>query len=273
MKRKHIAWIVIAFVVLGIMYFLQQRKRPQTIEGLGEEHVLSEDLSASFAREIKCYLGEEEDEGVHLAKVGDAWTVKNRFDAPADETKVDELLEKIEGLRGELRSSSSDVLKDYGISDENALHLIIYAKGGTEKAHLLLGKRGPSQGKNFLRSEGSSDVYVVSEDLRGPFGVYSETNDRSPEAKNWLQRTLLELEKDDPEYIRKWFSENDIRDNFQAFDVAMTFIKEHEANSVAMLYRIIGCSHEEGMDYPEGHSCPGCPFWHGRNRWTGELEH
>jgi hypothetical protein len=84
---------------------------------------------------------------------------------------------------------------------------------------------------------------------------------------------ILEQEDVDSEHIKKWFSENDIRHDFQAFDEAMNFIKEQEAKTVAMLDRIIGCPHEEGIDYPEDQSCPECPFWHGRNRWTGEMEH
>jgi len=35
-------------------------------------------------------------------------------------------------------------------------------------------------------------------------------------------------------------------------------------------YGIIGCPHEEGTDYPEGKSCPQCPFWAGRDRFTQE---
>ena len=84
---------------------------------------------------------------------------------------------------------------------------------------------------------------------------------------------ILENENVDSEYIKKWFSETDIRHDFHAFDEAMEFIKEHEAKSVSMLDRIIGCPHEEGIDYPEGTSCPECPFWEGRDRWSGELEH
>jgi hypothetical protein len=38
-----------------------------------------------------------------------------------------------------------------------------------------------------------------------------------------------------------------------------------------MVDRIIGCPHEEGIDYPDGAECPECPFWKGRDRWTGEL--
>ncbi len=41
------------------------------------------------------------------------------------------------------------------------------------------------------------------------------------------------------------------------------------AKSVVMTDRIIGCPHEEGIDY-EGPTCPDCPFWAGRDRWTGK---
>jgi Protein of unknown function (DUF1186) len=34
--------------------------------------------------------------------------------------------------------------------------------------------------------------------------------------------------------------------------------------------RIIGCPHEEGIDYPLGRACPQCPFWAGIDRFTQE---
>ena len=36
---------------------------------------------------------------------------------------------------------------------------------------------------------------------------------------------------------------------------------------------LIGCPHEEGIDYPEGKSCPQCPYWAGRDRFTRERIH
>jgi len=27
---------------------------------------------------------------------------------------------------------------------------------------------------------------------------------------------------------------------------------------------VIGCPHEEGIDYPLGEDCPFCPFWKGK---------
>jgi hypothetical protein len=34
--------------------------------------------------------------------------------------------------------------------------------------------------------------------------------------------------------------------------------------------RIIGCPHEEGIDYPIGRTCPQCPFWASIDRFTHE---
>ena len=35
-----------------------------------------------------------------------------------------------------------------------------------------------------------------------------------------------------------------------------------------MTDRIIGCPHEEGIDYADGTVCPMCPYWQDRDRWT-----
>ncbi len=84
---------------------------------------------------------------------------------------------------------------------------------------------------------------------------------------------IIPREQADAEKLRKWFSDGDIRHKPGIAEDILQFIKENDAVSVAMTDRIIGCPHESGIDYPEGQSCPQCPFWAGRNRWTGELEH
>jgi hypothetical protein len=52
----------------------------------------------------------------------------------------------------------------------------------------------------------------------------------------------------------------------------LEFIEERRVLSVAMTDGIIGCPHQEGIDY-EGEWCPICEFWHGRDRFTGQLVH
>ena len=71
--------------------------------------------------------------------------------------------------------------------------------------------------------------------------------------------------------LERWFSEGvDVRLDPSINQQILDFIASHKVRSVAMLDRIIGCPHEEDIDYPKGESCPQCPFWANRDRWTGE---
>jgi len=76
-----------------------------------------------------------------------------------------------------------------------------------------------------------------------------------------------------PAFLERWFSEGrDVRNDHEVNERILKFIRIHEVKSVVMPDRIMGCPHEEGIDYPEGSPCPQCPFWANRDRWSGELE-
>jgi len=81
---------------------------------------------------------------------------------------------------------------------------------------------------------------------------------------------IVLAEDQEPAELRRWFSEQaDVREDPAAAEGILALIDEFGVRSVAMVDRIIGCPHEEGIDY-EGPTCPRCPYWAGRNRWTGE---
>jgi hypothetical protein len=72
--------------------------------------------------------------------------------------------------------------------------------------------------------------------------------------------------------IEKWFSEDkDVRLDAGIASQIVQHIANHNVERVVMTDRIIGCPHEEGIDYPDGEKCPLCPFWANRDRWTGEI--
>lgn len=72
--------------------------------------------------------------------------------------------------------------------------------------------------------------------------------------------------------IRKWFSDKEIRNELKVSQEIVDFLKSHDVDNVITVDRIIGCPHEEGIDYPENNVCPLCPFWANRNRWTGKKQ-
>ena len=80
-----------------------------------------------------------------------------------------------------------------------------------------------------------------------------DSKDEVIELKRWLVRSL------------------DVRIDRAINNEILLFIKAHKVKRVAMAGKILGCPHEEGIDYPEGSTCPKCPFWSIKDRWTGEL--
>ena len=73
--------------------------------------------------------------------------------------------------------------------------------------------------------------------------------------------------------LERWFSQAiDVRDDPEVGEAISRFIEQYDVKSVALTDGIIGCPHEEGVDY-EGATCPRCLFWANRDRWTGEIIH
>jgi hypothetical protein len=77
-------------------------------------------------------------------------------------------------------------------------------------------------------------------------------------------------ESSEPDFLERWFSKGDIdvREDLDIGEQILAFLKPHAPRSTVITEGIIGCPHEEGLDYPEGASCPQCPFWAGRDRFT-----
>ena len=73
----------------------------------------------------------------------------------------------------------------------------------------------------------------------------------------------------EPDVLERWFSKTsdvDIRRDQAISEQVAAFIRSHKVLSVAATDGVLGCPHEEGIDYPEGSSCPQCPFWAAQDR-------
>jgi hypothetical protein len=76
---------------------------------------------------------------------------------------------------------------------------------------------------------------------------------------------------EDPAVIERWHSDGeDVRMSPDIGERVQAIFERHGVKSVAMTDRIIGCPHEEGTDY-DGPTCPLCPYWAGRDRFTHEM--
>jgi hypothetical protein len=60
----------------------------------------------------------------------------------------------------------------------------------------------------------------------------------------------------------------DARESPAVAAALLSFFDEFGVKSVAMADGLLGCPHQEGIDY-EGQYCPVCTYWIGRDRFTG----
>jgi hypothetical protein len=69
--------------------------------------------------------------------------------------------------------------------------------------------------------------------------------------------------------LERWFSRTgdvDIRRDKEIERQIVNFVRSHHVQSVVLTDGVLGCPHEEGVDYTEGTSCPQCPFWSAQDR-------
>jgi hypothetical protein len=78
-------------------------------------------------------------------------------------------------------------------------------------------------------------------------------------------------EDSEPRMMRTWTTETaDVRSDPNVTAETAAFISGCRVKQTVQADRIIGCPHEEGVDYPMGRTCPRCPFWAGIDRFTHE---
>ena len=79
---------------------------------------------------------------------------------------------------------------------------------------------------------------------------------------------IMPSENAEVKELRDWKVDcGDVRADSVVAREILEFMEKHGVLSVAMTDAIIGCPHQEGIDY-EGEWCPACEFWHGRDRFT-----
>ena len=83
---------------------------------------------------------------------------------------------------------------------------------------------------------------------------------------------IIMAEDEEAGELQRWFSEQgDVRRDAAVQRAILEFIRTWAVQSVAMGDGIMGCPHEEGIDYPDDEVCPQCPFWADRERPLGKI--
>jgi hypothetical protein len=71
--------------------------------------------------------------------------------------------------------------------------------------------------------------------------------------------------------MRAWSTDaSDVRNDPVIAAELADWLRSQGVKDTVSYDRIIGCPHEEGIDYPIGRTCPQCPFWASIDRFTHE---
>ena len=180
------------------------------------------------------------------------------------------------------------VKRDLRLTDEPGIPGGRFATGGAHRFHsrdtpmrLELRRGGSCEGGAFagnwcsVRIKRRSDSRLKKKARRGfrgfPVATIAFYGPDDTHASKVAVGIVAEQDAE-PIALERWFAEDgDVRTDPVVAGEILQFLGVHGAKSVIMTDRLIGCPHEEGVDYPDGQVCPQCPFWAHRDRWTGDV--
>jgi hypothetical protein len=199
MSQRTIGVLAGALVLLVLTSWLTSRSKYAVTEGGGFQPLFEQPVDPASIQTIKAWVGAIPDTTVELARSGEGWVVATRWNWPAKKDLVEQVFADLKDLRGEVRSSTDEVLADYKIDDADGMHLVATGAGGTELFHLVVGKTS-LRGGCFVRKSGSNEVLLTTASLRSPFGLWGE--DRKPvDPKRWLELRVTDVERNDVDRI------------------------------------------------------------------------
>ena len=194
MSGKRLLPLAVILVVLVVVALMVKRQPTPTrlVDEVGWERLVPDSLQADSITGVDLYQGSQPDQVLSLRQQGDSWRVPSYFDAPVRPSRIESLLEQIDGLEGELRADRAELLGEFELEEEQALHLRVYTDDETEPAlHLLAGKSGRRSG--FVRLLDDSRVYNVDLNLHSMAGLWGENLGNAPTAETWLQLRMNEI--------------------------------------------------------------------------------
>jgi hypothetical protein len=111
----------------------------------------------------------------------------------------------------------------------------------------------------------------VSKPPRYPIGTIAAYGPDNKRATKLVVAVFKKPGGKGPDELHRWITNvGDVRDDPAIAAEVADFLKRSGVRDTVSNDRIMGCPHEEGIDYPLGEVCPLCPFWADIDRFTHE---
>lgn len=177
MKFKKLLILILILTALTAAVFFK-KNRMAKLEDLNtitsqSEALFTDTSSKEFVSQIGIQRGS--DEKILLVKDPDGrWSVQSQFGAKTRRDAVDSFHKRVWEIKGEKRAENKEVLTDFSLTDEAAIHIRLMGKDEKELGHVLLSPLRPRGTLNFVRRADSDAVMSTDEDLLASLGIFSD---------------------------------------------------------------------------------------------------
>ena len=172
--------------------------------------LVPENVTAANIAKLEFYNGDKPDEKLVLTREEGSdtkWRIASYFNAPVQQTKIDNYLKDLKELEGEPRTANANDadLESFELNDAKAFHVVGYGKEGADPVFHVLAGKAPNFQTVFMRSADAKDVYVETVSLRSNAGFRS--NDQSPDpqmnmavettspAISWIDKLVVDIDQ------------------------------------------------------------------------------
>ncbi len=200
MKPKYLVALAVVLAVLILASQIDNgRDEDESLtEKAGLERLIDAKIKPGEVQVLELVRGSGEDpETLRIEKneTGD-WILVSHWNLPARRQKVNDWLDAVLELHGEVISNNSEGHEStYRVAGDEGLMLKVFTDAPAPAATLWIGKsRG--QGRTFVRREGEDTVYEGLAGLREAFrdGGYGEETPLS--SKPWFEKEILRVERE-----------------------------------------------------------------------------
>ncbi len=165
MKKKNL-FLLSLLIVLAVLAWLSVQKPWQKKEssllfpGISPSQVTKVEIKSSQGKTV-------------LEKKNEAWVISSLDNLPANQKRVESLLDKIKQVKKiNLASAQEEKASFYEVDKEKGKEVKVW-EGEKLSAHFIVGKNGPSFVGSYLKKVGSSNIYLADEVL----GTYLDLDD------------------------------------------------------------------------------------------------
>ncbi|MFH1836571.1 MAG: DUF4340 domain-containing protein [Candidatus Omnitrophota bacterium] len=191
MKAKNLMILCAVFICLVGLILIKKTVKEEVPTEEVLEMITSPGIALEELDKVKIYF-ENADKNVEISKITEIWQ-DTKYGLHADKNALDLLIKSVNELKGEIRSEDGAILPDYGITDEEGLHIVL-GKNGEDLRHLIVGTHKPSGNEIFVRFAGNNRVYNAESRLAADLGFWGDIKSENLNTDKWTDKHMFSVD-------------------------------------------------------------------------------